>query len=128
MGEENINNDRRSTVFVDLDGVVVIHNYNPVSTKDELISGAAAALVLLKNTHNCFMVLTTSRKEEHCLNVLNELKAMGFEFDKHLFEMPTGPRIIINDYKHIDQLKALSYNIERNKAEALFSAVKVMYP
>lgn len=128
--EKYINPDGRATVFIDLDGCLVKHNYYPLTSPDEWIDGSLRALLDLKKG-NRYVILVTSRTKVMCEKILAELKQEhGFEFDREYYELPTGPRIVINDYKveplKEPVLKAIAYNIERDQPNALLRMLHIL--
>jgi hypothetical protein len=107
------NPDKNPTLLVDLDGTLVFHNANPLEDKDVFLPGAIAWLKDAKEK-GYFIVLTTARAYTACLPIMKVLKEQGFIFDRLLFELPTGPRILINDGPEKGAVKAIAHNVPRN--------------
>ena len=114
----NKTDDGRKTYFIDLDGTVVIHNYDPDHEQDIIIP---ESLEVLKKISGEYLVMTTSRKEEHLEKILDTLLSEGIVFDEIIHSLPTGKRIIINDYKNGNPFKAWAINVERDKGIPLSS-------
>ncbi len=108
------NNRKDNTIFIDLDGTLVIHRYDNFELDcDSLLPGAIEKLLEMRRK-NYYIILTTGRMFSDCTHILNHLKKNYlFEFDKIVDNLPTGKRIIINDY--IDCHKAQAINVKRNE-------------
>lgn len=107
----NINNDSRDTIFIDLDGTLVEHNYDPQNIDEVFID---STLEFVERHKTSYLVLTTSRTFDNCRNAIRRLKEKSIEFDEILCELPTGRRILINDHKEGTYDKAIAINILRN--------------
>ena len=107
------NPDKNPTLLVDLDGTLVFHNEKPLEDRDVFLPGA---IEWLKDARRkgYFIVLTTARAYTACLPIMKVLKGRGFIFDRILFELPTGPRILINDEAEAGVVKATAHNVPRN--------------
>lgn len=102
------------TYFLDMDGTLVKHNYTPLEVQDEYLPGTIEFLTKLKKA-NCYCVLTTGRSEEECKYILNKFKEdIGFIFDKALYLLPVGVRVLVNDNKYPYQNKAVAICLERD--------------
>ena len=112
----NINNNYHSTIFVDLDGTLVEHNYNPDEQEERFLPGALTFLLKMEEK-GYHIILTTARSQENCQKFLELMASYGFVFHDCLFNLPTGPRIIINDNKpdSKEPYKAVALNVERNR-------------
>ena len=128
MEQESLN----KTWFIDIDGTIVKTRNN--EQLDEAISSMGNKSYLseepIKKSLDFIqsipisdtIVLTTardSRHEDHTLQMLNHFK---IRYDKILFDLRSGARILINDIKPIgiagnsEPLKtAYAINVERNK-------------
>ena len=87
------------TIFIDLDGTLVKHNYSPLVTQDSFLPGAVDFLRHARSAgHYC--ILTTNRSAEKSEAVLKELLThYNFSFERVMFDLPVGVRILINDTK-----------------------------
>lgn len=113
---QNIQDDKRNTWFLDVDGTLVVHNYNPEEQEDVFLPGAVD---FLKNTsESSVVILTTSRTENHMSGVMKKLSDLGIRIDGLICNLPTGIRYIVNDSKPDTegniQKKAVAYALERN--------------
>jgi hypothetical protein len=89
-----------TTVFLDMDGTLVKHNYTPLETLDEYLPGTIELLTQLKNKEKFYCILTTGRAEIECIYVLEKIKKdLGFTFDRCLYLLPVGVRALVNDSK-----------------------------
>lgn len=93
----NITDKRSGTVFLDIDGTLVKHNYDPEQVPDVFVPGMLE-WVKDKVDRNYEIILTTSRIPEHALLVIEmlrkeKIKAMA------VCNLGTGPRILVNDSK-----------------------------
>ena len=101
------------TVFIDLDGTIVFHNYEPLKVKDKFLPGVLSFLKKLKD-ENFFCILTTNRSKEMAEPVILMLKKeIQFEFDREIFDLPVGVRVLINDNKN-EEVRAIAFAVNRN--------------
>ena len=111
---ENMSKLHTKTLFIDLDGTLVIHNYHPTETNDTVIGHAIHKLINWKKEGNV-VVLTTARSREHtAMFVRRVYDDYGFVFDHILCGLPTGERILVNDSKD-GTSKATAVQIARNE-------------
>lgn len=108
----NIKDDDRVTIFIDLDGTLVRHNYSPDLIMEMILPGYQ---YLIENRDKFYLVLTTARSEELASSAIAMLKGAGLIFDVILYDLPTGSRHLINDYKDEFKPKAFVYNVLRNE-------------
>lgn len=102
------------TLFIDLDGTLVFHNYHPREVEDQFLPGALDFLEKARALNN-YCVLTTNRSEENSRAVISALRNLiGFSFDREIYELPVGIRVLINDNKN-DEVRAIAIPLERNK-------------
>lgn len=108
------NNGRNnSTVFCTLDGVIVIAKDKNFQEDISTVFLQAVKKLLQMKAKGCYIILTTSRLQEECKDILKFLKEKyNFEFDKCIFNLPSGKRILINDFTN--EYRALSFNVRRN--------------
>jgi histidinol phosphatase-like enzyme len=111
MGEVEV---RPATIFIDLDGTIVKHNYNPQEQMDELLPGSLKLLRRWK-AEGHKIILTTARDTRDCRMFLNAMREqLSFTFDDVITGITAGPRFLINDRKHPDADKAIAFNLDRN--------------
>jgi hydroxymethylpyrimidine pyrophosphatase-like HAD family hydrolase len=100
------------TWFIDLDGTILNHN-GYLTGEDIILPGVQE---LWNNIpKDDYIVITSGRKEKYLKSTLEFLKKNNLRFNKVLFELPLGERIIINDIKPTGLQTAISWNVERNK-------------
>ena len=84
------------TWIIDFDGTLVIHN-GYKSGEDKFLPGAKEFLQSIPQ--NDFILILTAREKEAKEKTIKFLKENNIRFNKILFEMPMGERILINDDK-----------------------------
>lgn len=107
----NLVADDRDTLFIDLDGTLVLHNYDPEKLEDVIIESTFDWVMSLKNTS---VIITTSRTFDHAKLAVKKLEDRGMSINLTLCNLPTGKRTIVND-SHDSTEKAIAVNLERNK-------------
>lgn len=101
------------TWFIDLDGTILKHNGYINANKDTLLDGVKDFFKKIPSKD--FIIITTSRDKKNSKKTLNFLKKMNIRFNKIIFDLPYGERILLNDIKPKNNLKtAISINIKRN--------------
>jgi hypothetical protein len=102
------------TWFIDLDGTVIEHNLvNSAMYKDRLLPGVKELWESFGKKDR--IILVTSRPKYLKKHTKKFLNKHGIWFDKIIFKLPRGERIIINDIKPSGAETALAWNVERNK-------------
>jgi hypothetical protein len=99
------------TWFIDLDGSIVKHNGHLNGT-DEFLIGAKEFLLSIDSTD--FVIITTARSSKYKKETINFLKKHKIKFNKIIFDLPTGERILINDKKPDGTKTAYSLNLNRD--------------
>lgn len=111
---KEINPDRRPAIFIDLDGCIVIHNYEADTVPDIIIASSLEKLICWRK-NNYYIILTTGRPKRHVKKILKLLKnEYGFCFDSVITDLPVGKRILINDMSSSGEIRAYSFAPERN--------------
>jgi beta-phosphoglucomutase-like phosphatase (HAD superfamily) len=101
------------TYFIDMDGTLVKHNYHPREIPDIILPGVVEFLLKLRS-NGCYCILTTSRSELECKSILLRFKfEHSFEFDRHIYGLPSNIRVLINDNKN-GLIKALAIAVDRD--------------
>jgi len=95
------------TWFVDIDGTFLKHNSN--ITLDELVKQKGSHLkekpirksikFLRDLPKGDKIIITTARESHHREHTIKTLKHFKVRYDDILFNLPSGPRILINDIK-----------------------------
>ena len=100
------------TWFIDLDGTIVNHN-GYLAGNDTLLRGVQS--FFKKIPKKDIIIITTSRDKKNSKQIINFLKKNKIKFDKIIFNLPYGERILINDIKPKNRLlTAKSINLKRN--------------
>lgn len=95
------------TFFIDVDGTIFEHNTN------NILPGVLE--FFNKIDKNDKIIITTSRKSYNQDNLIDALKQYNLRYDKIIFDLPLGERIVINDIKPETNLNtAIAININRN--------------
>jgi len=102
----------RHTWFIDLDGTVVKHN-GYLTGDDVLLPGAKEFWNEIPKDD--FIIITTSRPSIEARVTEDFLRINDLRYDRIIFDLPTGERIIVNDIKPKGLKTAISWNIERDK-------------
>lgn len=87
------------TVFVDLDGTLIRHEPNPnYDIGEQTVLPETVNILRKLKYEGYYIVITTGRKQRESVikNMLNRLK---IPFDRLVSDLPSGPRILINDLK-----------------------------
>ena len=100
------------TWIFDLDGTIVKHNGYKVDGYDTLLDGVKEYIGALPKED--FVLILTSRTDEYHDMTMNFLKEHDVRYDKIIFNMPMGERIVINDRKPSWIGMAVAINIERD--------------
>ncbi len=98
--EQYINNSREEKcLFIDLDGTLIRHEANPSYEDGEQI--------LLPNTIEkinqfkdiCYYIIITIERKKNVTYIKNLLDKLKIKYDRIISDIPSGPRILINDIK-----------------------------
>lgn len=106
---------RGITLFVDLDGTLLMHNYDPENIQEVILKKRLSSIqkIIDNETEKVFVVITTSRSIDHAVIALDALKVFGFEPDHIICNLPAGRRVLINDSPS-DEKKAICINLLRD--------------
>lgn len=108
------------TWLIDIDGVIFIHN-NYLYGEDKPVPGFLEFYKQIDK--NDFILLLSSREEKYKEITEKSLQKYNIKYNKIIFGLPKGERIIINDTKPKGLKTALAINSSRNK----FPKIKVVY-
>lgn len=100
------------TWIFDLDGTLVKHNGYKLDGKDTLLAGVKEYLSEIPEEDK--IVIFTSRTEEYKELTLQFLIENDIRYDKILFDMPMGERIVVNDRKPSGIDMAVAVNMDRD--------------
>ncbi len=102
------------TWIFDLDGTLLKHNGYKIDGKDTLLKGAAEYIAQIPPED--YILILTSRTDEYRKMTLDFLKENGIRYDKILFNIPMGERIVVNDRKPSGLDMAIAINTDRDAA------------
>ena len=100
------------TWIFDLDGTLVKHNGYKLDGRDTLLDGIKEYIERLPADD--FILILTSRTDEYKDMTLAFLEENGIRYDRIIFNMPMGERIVVNDRKPSGLDMALAINLDRN--------------
>lgn len=122
------------TYFIDIDGTIVKHlenaeiDYlieNNIKLKEQLLPGV---IELWKSfSIDDFIIITTARSEKHRQFSEKLFSENNLRYDLFIMNLPSGPRIIINDVIDVKYKKAIAFNVMRDlglKNSELYSIPK----
>lgn len=105
------------TWIIDLDGSIVKHNgYS--NGKDELLPSVKEFFDKLPKDD--YVLIVTSRKEEVKDITIKFLKENNIRFNKIIFNLPYGERILINDKKESGLTTSYAINLDRNSFDVTY--------
>lgn len=113
MNKIKLSKNLSHTWFIDLDGSIVKHNGYIVDKEDLLLDGVSVFFNNIPTKD--IIIITTSRKKKFKKKTIEFLKKNKIRFNKIMFDLPYGERILINDIKPNQKLKtSISINLKRN--------------
>ena len=104
------------TWLIDIDGTIVKHN-GYKNGKDILLEGVKDFFDQLDKRDS--VILLTARSEEFREITEEFLQVNHIRYDKIIFGLPTGERILINDNKPSGLVMGYVFNKERDKKPSL---------
>jgi len=110
--DRSIFSNLNKTWILDLDGTLVIHNGYKCG-KDTLLPGVKEFFD--ENIiETDYVLITTARHSEFKGIAEKCFLENGIEYDKIIYDMPNGERILVNDIKPSGLKTAYSYNLTRD--------------
>ena len=103
----------KHTWILDLDGTILVHNGYKIFGEDVLLPGAKEFMDSIPVDD--FILFLTSRELLYKDETEKFLRENGIRFNRIIFNIPFGERILINDDKPSGLCMAYSYRHERNK-------------
>ena len=100
------------TWIFDLDGTLVVHNGYKVG-EDELLPGVLD--FFKKIPAEDYILIITGREKEAEEQTVKFLNKVGIRFNKIIFELPYGERILINDDKPSGLQTSYAVRLKRNQ-------------
>jgi len=111
------NNSKHSpTIFVDLDGVLVLHQGPPWYTGLEVLPGVKDTLKKWWNS-GAQIIIVTGRPECTRAELVRSLRDEGLYYHQLIMGLTSGNRYLVNDRKPYaeDKNTAIAINVTRNK-------------
>ncbi len=110
MEQSNWSNLRKTWIF-DLDGTLVVHNGYKTGS-DTLLPGVKEYLD--KIPEDDYILILTARSSIFKIRTERFLKTNQIRYNKIIFDLPVGERIMFNDKKPDGLLTCHCFNLERN--------------
>ena len=109
------------TYFIDVDGTIVKHVSNE-DLDNILETNQLFEEILLPGVHQLWsqfqpedkIIITTARRESHRVLTEKIFSSNNLRFDSMIMDLPSGPRILINDTPDSLYKKAIAINVKRN--------------
>jgi hypothetical protein len=110
------------TYFIDVDGTIVKHLSNDDLNKilneehkykEELLPGVKE-LWKTFGEDDCIIITTAREELKHKAMTEKIFKENGLRYNQMIFNLPCGPRVVINDTPDIMFKKAIAINVMRN--------------
>lgn len=112
MDTSNLSGLNKTWIF-DLDGTLVVHN-GYKSGKDTLLPGVKDFFETNIN-YDDYVLILTARSSKYKDITENFLLDNSISFDRIIYDLPFGERILFNDKKDSGLITAYCVNLERNK-------------
>lgn len=112
MGEALTLSTLPKTWIFDLDGTLVKHNGYKIDGHDSLLEGAKEYVEGLPKED--FILILTSRTDKYKEMTLSFLADNSIRYDRILFNIPMGERIVVNDRKPSGIDMAVALNVDRD--------------
>jgi hydroxymethylpyrimidine pyrophosphatase-like HAD family hydrolase len=106
----------KETIFVDLDGTLILFNLEPERYTDRIIMDTMRFLIKKKSEGHC-IVCTTARTYEHTMLAIKNAGIPLDFFDRLVCDLPMGRRILINDRKANGLDSAIAINLYRDQGD-----------
>ena len=102
------------TWIIDLDGTVFQHNGYKIKGEDSFLPGAKSFLQSIPEKD--IIIFLTSREKQYKEQTEAFLKENGIRYEKILFNLPYGERILVNDKKPSGLMTAVAINLDRDNS------------
>ena len=101
----------RKTWIFDLDGTILVHN-GYMFGEDKILPGVKEFFA--KIPPDDYILILTARNVEVKDATVKFLRENGIRFDKIIFDIPTGERILLNDDKPTGLKTSYAVNLKRD--------------
>lgn len=112
MDNEMILSTLPKTWIFDLDGTLLKHNGYKLSGEDSILPGVLEYFESIPSED--VVIILTSRTDEYREMTINFLKINNIRFDKIIFNIPMGERVLVNDRKPSGLDMAIAVNVNRD--------------
>lgn len=103
------------TWLLDIDGTILKHNGHKTPEGDSLLDGAIEFLQSIPDSD--VIIFLTSRESRYSVMTENFFKEHSIRYDKIIYDLPYGERILINDDKPSGLKMGNCFNKQRNSCE-----------
>jgi hypothetical protein len=114
------------TWFIDIDGVIFEHNgyLKEMAGIETPLPGVKALFSRIYKED--VIVLVSARDSVYKKITIKSLDSNNIRFNYLIMNLPTGPRLLINDTKPDGEKTAFSYNLPRNSGISPFLLKKII--
>ena len=102
----------KKTWLIDLDGTIIEHNSH-INGTNKLLPGVKK--FWKKINKKDIIIILTARESKYRMKTIKFLKDNNLRYNKILFDLNVGERILINDKKPDGLKTSVSINVKRNK-------------
>jgi hypothetical protein len=103
----------KKTWFIDFDGTLVFQKSH-LKDEDYILPGTLDFFEKIVEKEDV-VIITTGRGSDHKDRISNFLQKHRIKYDLIICDLPTGPRVVVNDKKTDGTLTAYSYNLTRDE-------------
>ena len=104
----------RKTWFIDFDGTLVFQKSH-LSDKDEILPDTFDFFRNHVHEDDKVIITTARNSKEHKDRIARFMSVHGLKCDLIICDLPTGPRIVVNDTKPDGTITAHSIKLERDR-------------
>jgi len=101
------------TWFIDIDGTIFKHEGLWEDGEDTILPGVKELWKIIPEDD--YIIIVTGRTSNFADETKQALKKYKLRYDKIIFDLPVGERIVVNDIKPTGLETALAWNVQRNK-------------
>jgi hypothetical protein len=105
--------DKNRTWFIDFDGTLVFQKSH-LSSTDRILPETIEFFKNHIKDDDCVVITTAREGKEHKERISRFMSAYGLKCDLIVCDLPTGPRIVVNDKKPDGTITAHSISLKRD--------------
>lgn len=103
--------------ILDIDGVIFVHNSHLQKDKDKLVPNFLDFYNQI--SPDDFILIVSARDQKYKTETIKSLRKYKIRYDKIIFNVPKGERILINDTKPEGLQTAVAINTKRDQFEKM---------